>query len=209
MDIKKQLEFKKYIYDLLKEDETLVEFSVAGNQKSIYVGITNNQSEYICFRISDHKTTQYYSNRTFYSEKSKKHIKNEIRDYINKTQWYKCIYEDMYTLNCIKYMEYRNLNLFLDVNNPLFIGTNNGLLFYQEVKYSDGIVEKNNVSKSMEKSLRKLYSTGIISEHNADNSIYITAVGYAIYDYFFKNFMNDLITDFDLINWRFLEIEKR
>lgn len=209
MKLKNHLEIRQLIYNIIHPDENLLSFSSSKTASSAYVILTKKSDEYICFRISDHKTNPYYSNRTFYFNNNLDNLKDNIRDYLNTSHWYSFTYEDFHTIMCLKYMKNKNMNIFIDTSSALFNRISTGMLFYQLVERSRNKKDMHAVSESFQKTLRKLYSSGLISEIKLfDNShlIYVISEGSAITEHNTEKYIKKYIEQFDSINWNYIEI---
>lgn len=89
------------IENILNVDEKILSFSFAKKTKSAYFIIIKGESEFITFRVSNHSTSSFYSNRTFNNKKNLNQLLNEIRNYMDKSAWYVFKYEDYFSLKAL------------------------------------------------------------------------------------------------------------
>lgn len=76
------------VKNILRTGEEILNFSLSKSANSAYFIIIREENEFITFRISNHSTNSFYSNRTFDSRKSLDDLLREIRNYMDMTQWY-------------------------------------------------------------------------------------------------------------------------
>lgn len=210
MKIKNLLAIRQNIYKLLTPEEQLLAFSSSKSGSSVYVLLINSNNEYICFRISDHQTSPFYSNRTFFFKDDLENLSLSIRQYLDKTSWYKFTYTDFYGLLCLKYMKIKDMSVYIDNSANIFGNEDMGMLFYQMVERSHNKKDIHAVSETFQKTLRKLYSSGLISDiklFDGARLIYTTAEGAAMLELNMPIFLNKFIQDYDSINWNYIEVK--
>lgn len=210
MKIRNLLEIRKAIYSLLRSDERMIAFSTSRTSSSAYCILVNELNEYVCFRVSDHYTSPFYSNRTFYIENDLEKLRENIRKYLDNISWYKFKYSDFYGLQCLKQMKLKKMSIYIDNSAEIFDRAKMGMLFYQIVDRSRNKKEIHTVSESFQKHLRKFYASGLISETKLfDNTylVYVTAEGLALIEHSMPLYINKFLEDFDSINLNYVEIE--
>ncbi|WP_243343800.1 hypothetical protein [Anaerococcus sp. AGMB09787] len=195
------------VKEILKEDETILNYYVAKNCKSSYFIIAKNENNFITFRISDHPTSAFYSNRTFNARKNLEELINDIRKYMDTTKWYTFKYQDYFSLKVILMMPSDRIQLYIDNTMGIFDNSLTGIVFYQSIKKRKNRWEFNSVSESFQKELRKLFAAGLISDYRQSEDeilVYINQAGKFIMDYVESKYIDRFKEDEKDIDFKYI-----
>lgn len=197
------------VINILNADEKILNFSFAKKTKSAYFIMIKGESEYITFRISNHPTSSFYSNRTFNNKKDLNQLLEEIRNYLDKTDWYTFKYEDYFCLKTLSNIPFERIQFYIDNTMGIFDHSLGGLVFYQSREFGRNNKEFNIVSESFQKELRKLFASGLISSHreSKDNLlVYINKSGKVMMDLTEDKYEERYKDDEKNINYRYIEV---
>lgn len=122
------------VINILNTDERILNFSFAKKTKSAYFIIIKDESEYITFRISNHPTSSFYSNRTFNDKKDLNQLLEEIRNYMDKTDWYTFKYEDYFCLKTLSNIPFERIQFYIDNTMGIFDNSLGGGLYFIKVE---------------------------------------------------------------------------
>lgn len=180
--IAKRQEIEEKLQTILYEDEKL-ELLYCGRQyASAYALIRRKDGMYYSFRFSDHKTTPYYSSKTFdiYAPITGEVLRN-IRETLDKVSWCPFTLYDYLTLRTIYYFNNLRQPFCIDNTMNIFVGNKMGLLFYRRKRIGKDNWEFETVSESFQKELRKLFATGLLHAYTCKKTrsiqVYITEAG--------------------------------
>lgn len=183
--IAKRQEIEEKLQTILYEDEKL-ELLYCGRQyASAYALIRRKDGMYYSFRFSDHKTTPYYSSKTFdiYAPITSEVLRN-IRETLDKVSWCPFTLYDYLTLRTIYYFNNLRQPFCIDNTMNIFVGNKMGLLFYRRKRIGKDNWEFETVSESFQKELRKLFATGLLHAYTCKKTrsiqVYITEAGLSI-----------------------------
>ena len=183
--IAKRQEIEEKLQTILYEDEKL-ELLYCGRQyASAYALIRRKDGMYYSFRFSDHKTTPYYSSKTFdiYAPITSEVLRN-IRETLDKVSWCPFTLYDYLTLRTIYYFNNLRQPFCIDNTMNIFVGNKMGLLFYRRKRIGKDNWEFETVSESFQKELRKLFATGLLHSYTCKKTrtiqVYITEAGLSI-----------------------------
>lgn len=121
--IAKRQEIEEKLQTILYEDEKL-ELLYCGRQyASAYALIRRKDGMYYSFRFSDHKTTPYYSSKTFdiYAPITSEVLRN-IRETLDKVSWCPFTLYDYLTLRTIYYFNNLRQPFCIDNTMNIFVG---------------------------------------------------------------------------------------
>lgn len=176
---------RRKLQTILYEDEKL-ELLYCGHQyASAYALIRRKDGMYYSFRFSDHKTTPYYSSKTFdiYAPITSEVLRN-IRETLDKVSWCPFTLYDYLTLRTIYYFNNLRQPFCIDNTMNIFVGNKMGLLFYRRKRIGKDNWEFETVSESFQKELRKLFATGLLHAYTCKKTrsiqVYITEAGLSI-----------------------------
>lgn len=176
---------RRKLQTILYEDEKL-ELLYCGRQyASAYALIRRKDGMYYSFRFSDHKTTPYYSSKTFdiYAPITSEVLRN-IRETLDKVSWCPFTLYDYLTLRTIYYFNNLRQPFCIDNTMNIFVGNKMGLLFYRRKRIGKDNWEFETVSESFQKELRKLVATGLLHAYTCKKTrsiqVYITEAGLSI-----------------------------
>lgn len=120
--IAKRQEIEEKLQTILYEDEKL-ELLYCGRHASAYALIRRKDGMYYSFRFSDHKTTPYYSSKTFdiYAPITSEVLRN-IRETLDKVSWCPFTLYDYLTLRTIYYFNNLRQPFCIDNTMNIFVG---------------------------------------------------------------------------------------
>lgn len=199
------------VESILREDENILNFSMSRNLKSAYFILTKKEDQFITFRVSDHAANSFFSNRTFDSKKEVEILVDEIRNYMNKANWYYFNYEDYFTLKAISKVPFKRIQFCIDNSMGIFDYNICGLIFYQSRLFGRHSKEFNIVSESLQKELRKLFASGLISHYRKGKDeifIYINRSGRIMMDFMENRYKEKFKEDVKNIDYKYIEIPK-
>lgn len=197
------------VKNILNADERILSFSFAKKTKSAYFIIIKGENEFITFRVSNHPTSSFYSNRTFNNKKELDQLLEEIRNYMDKSDWYIFKYEDYFSLKALSKIPFKRIQFYIDNTMGIFDHSLGGLVFYQSRKFGRNHKEFNVVSESFQKELRKLFASGLISSHRESKDeilVYINKSGKFMMDYMEDKYKERFIDDEKNIDYRYIEV---
>lgn len=197
------------VQNILKSDERILSVSFAQKTKSAYFTIIKGENEFITFRVSNHSTNSFYSNRTFNSKKDLNQLMEDIRNYMDKSDWYVFKYEDYFSLKALSKIPFKLMKFFIDNSMGMFDFSLGGLIFYQSLEYGKNNKQFNAVSESFQKELRKLFAAGLISSHRESKDkilIYINKSGRFMMDYMEDRYIERFKKDEKNINYKYIEV---
>lgn len=197
------------VKNILNTDERILSFSIAKKTKSAYFTIIKEEDQFMSFRVSNHPTTSFYSNRTFNKKKDLDKLLEEIRNYMDKTDWYTFKYEDYFCLKTLSNIPFERIQFYIDNTMGIFDYSLVGLVFYQSREFGRNNKEFNIVSESFQKELRKLFASGLISSHREgkdDLLVYINKSGKIMMDFMEDKYEGRYKNDERNINYRYIEI---
>lgn len=197
------------VMNILNADERILNFYFAKKTKSAYFIIIKGDSEFITFRISNHPTSSFYSNRTFNNKKELNQLLEEIRNYMDKTDWYTFKYEDYFSLKTLSSIPFKRIQFYIDNTMDIFDHSLGGLVFYQCREFGRNNKEFNIVSESFQKQLRKLFALGLISfyREGKDNLlVYINKSGKVMMDLMENKYEERYKEDKKNINYKYIEV---
>lgn len=197
------------VKNILKNDENILCFYFAKKTKSAYFIITKDENEFITFRVSNHPTSSFYSNRTFNNKKELSQLLEEIRNYMDKSDWYVFKYEDYFSLKVLSKIPFERIQFYIDNTMGIFDHSLGGLVFYQSRKFGRNNKEFNIVSESFQKELRKLFASGLIGSYREgkdDILVYINRSGKFIMDYMDEKYKDRFKADEKDIDYKYIEV---
>lgn len=180
---------KEAIKDILKDDEKILSYYESANEHSVYFLFQRKEFEFLPIRISNYGKNSYFSNRSFPIDENINNLVIKIRNYLDNTMWYVFKYEDYFMLRILKILNYKKIVIYIEHSKKTYEKSNRGLSFYQ-VDIKSKQEEKEYVSDSFQKYLRKLFSHGLINgkaNESKDFNIYLT------------DFARDLIAKYFLV----------
>ena len=196
---------------ILNVNETILSFYFAKKTESAYFIIIKGENEFITFRISNHPTSSFYSNRTFNNRKEIYQLLEEIRNYMDNSGWYVFKYEDYFSLKVLSRIPFNRIQFYIDNTMGIFDYSLGGLVFYQSRRYGKNHKEFNIVSESFQKELRKLYASGLISSYRKSKHeilVYINKSGKFMMDYMDIKYKERFTVDEKNISYRYIEVPK-
>ncbi|MFM9413546.1 hypothetical protein ACKQTC_04105 [Peptococcus simiae] len=194
---------------ILRDGEKLLNFYVSQKAKSSYFIIIRSENEFITFRVSNHPTSAFYSNRTFDSRKDLDLLLKDIRAYMDKSSWYVFKYEDYFSLKALSQIPFKRIQFYIDNSMGIFDYFLGGLVFYQSRKFGRNHKEFNIVSESFQAELRKLFSVGLISEYRKDKDnilVYINRSSRFMMTYMEERYLDQFKKDEKEIDYRYIEL---
>lgn len=197
------------VKNILKDDERILSFYYAKKTKSAYFIITRDENEFITFRISNHPTSSFYSNRTFNNKKELSQLLEEIRDYMDKSDWYVFKYEDYFSLKALSKIPFERIQFYIDNTMGIFDHSLGGLVFYQSREFGRNNKEFNIVSESFQKELRKLFASGLIGSYREGRDeilVYINKSGKFMLDYMDEKYKDRFKADEKDIDYKYIEV---
>lgn len=201
--------FDTQVQNILKNEEYLLNFHISKKGNSCYFLIIKGEGEYLTFRVSDHSTNAFYSSKTFNSRKDLDELLSEIRTYLDTASWYVFKYEDYFSLKVLSQVPFESVQFYIDNTMGIFDRSLTGLVFYQSREFGRNHKEFNIVSESFQKELRKLFASGLISDHREgkdDILLYINSFGKSTMDYTEEKYINRFKEDEKDINYRYIEV---
>ena len=142
---------KLEVENILNDNEKILNFYYSKTSESAYFILIKEEDKFITFRVSDHPTTSFYSNRTFKNYKDIKQLVEEIRYYLDNSQWYIFRYEDYFTLKVLSSLYFNRMEIYVDNTMGIFDRAVGGLVFYQSRRLGKKYKEFNIVSESFQK----------------------------------------------------------
>lgn len=197
------------VKNILNDDERILSFYFAKKTKSTYFIIIKGENEFITFRLSNHPTSSFYSNRTFNNRKNLAQLLEEIRNYMDKSDWYVFKYEDYFSLKTLSKIPFERIQFYIDNTMGIFDNSLGGLVFYQSREFGRNNKEFNVVSESFQKELRKLFASGLISSYRKgkdDILIYINSSGKFMMDYMEDKYKDRYKEEEKNINYKYIEV---
>ncbi|MDY5436061.1 hypothetical protein [Peptostreptococcus porci] len=165
----------------LYSEEKLLCLVQSSKKESYYALVENNLGRCNSFRISTHKNSMYYSNKTFSLRKiDEPTLIEEIRRYLDGNCWFIFRFTDYCALKIINFLSYNNQPIYIDDTMGIFSKEKMGILFYKLSHLRRNRYEMDTISESLQKALRKLFAAGLINgfkERNGEIRVYITSVG--------------------------------
>lgn len=131
-----------------------------------------------------------------------------IRRYLDESDWYIFKYEDYFTLRALFILSRKRIYTYIDNTMEIFEQSKMGLVFYQIRRFylTQCIIP---VSESLQKYLRRLFASGLISgkqQESGDYSVYITRMGVTFLHEFGIRFDQRFRKDFSMVNIEYIEI---
>lgn len=197
------------VQNILYSEERILNFYIAKKTKSAYFIIVKGENEFITFRVSNHPTNSFYSNRTFSSKNDLNQLLEDIRNYMDKSGWYVFKYEDYFCLKALSKIPYKLMKFYIDNTMGMFDFSLGGLIFYQSLEYGKKNKQFNAVSESFQKGLRKLFASGLISSYRESKDkilIYINRSGRFMMDYMEDRYIDRFKKDEKNINYKYIEV---
>lgn len=197
------------VKNILNDDERILSFYFAKKTKSTYFIIIKGENKFITFRLSNHPTSSFYSNRTFNNRKNLAQLLEEIRNYMDKSDWYVFKYEDYFSLKTLSKIPFERIQFYIDNTMGIFDNSLGGLVFYQSREFGRNNKEFNVVSESFQKELRKLFAAGLISSYRKgkyDIHVYINSSGKFMMDYMEDKYKDRYKEDEKNINYKYIEV---
>lgn len=196
------------IDSILLEGERIGSFSVAKKTGTIYILFQRGEFAYLPIRIADHRTISFFANRTFNKGQDIEKLLSVIRRYLDESDWYIFKYEDYFTLRALFILSRKRIYTYIDNTMEIFEQSKMGLVFYQIRRfYRKQCI--NSVSESLQKYLRRLFASGLISgkqQESGDYSVYITRMGVTFLYEFGIRFDQRFRKDFSMVNIEYIEI---
>lgn len=163
---------------------------------------------YLPIRIADHRTVSFFANRTFNMGQDIEVLLSAIRRYLDESDWYIFKYEDNFTLRALFILSRKRIYTYIDNTMEIFEQSKMGLVFCQIRRfYRTQCI--NPVSESLQKYLRRLFASGLISgkqQESGDYSVYITRMGVTFLHEFGIRFDQRFRKDFSMVNIEYIEI---
>lgn len=200
------------VKNILNGNERILSFYFSKKTKSAYFIIIKDDNKFITFRISNHSTNAFYSNRTFNIRKKSNQLLEEIRNYMDNSSWYNFKYQDYFGLKVVSEIPSKRMQLYIDNTMGIFDRSLGGLVFYQNIKFRSKNKKVNIVSETFQKELRKLFASGLISSSHREDKyellVYITRLGKIILDYMTDKYKKRFKLDEPNINYEYIEVPK-